>query len=100
MEKSLKKSAQEKSQKYWFRPVPFWGVFAAYYPANTKGIIATAVLLAVLLKIGIILFYLTSSLTTFAWQFLPWALAIFCIFDLLCFRFGEYPEWWQKREAR
>ncbi len=86
------------STQYWFRPKKFWKFFAFYYPTSLSGWLATAILF----MIGLSSFQLSqidsnSPLETLL-RFAPWLIAIFALYDLLCFRFGEYPSWWRKKK--
>ena len=89
--------SEQNSTAYWFRPLRFWGVFALYYPVSRKGFIATAFLVAPLVLLFLFIESQELSLFDTLFQFAPWAIAFGAIFDLLCFRFGEYPSWWYKK---
>lgn len=84
-------------KKYHFRPARL-GVFAIYYPATILGWIITIVL------ISLLLFFFekadagSGSISDTLLRFSSWAIIILLIFDLLCFRMGEYPSWWKKRQ--
>ncbi len=83
---------------YWFRPKKFWKVFAFYYPASEAGYVA---ILLLFLPLVIIFQYIDSyahSASDTLFNFIPWLIAFAAIFDGLCFRFGEYPSWWKKRD--
>ena len=81
--------------KYWFKPARFWKWFAAYYPVSWEGWFASIVIVT----IGIVIFrkidLQSSSVSDTLLMFAPWAIALFLIFDMLCFRRGEYPSWWK-----
>jgi uncharacterized membrane protein len=81
--------------KYWFKPARFWKWFAAYYPASWEGWFATVVLVS----IGVVIFrkidLQSHSVSDTLLMFAPWAIALFLMFDMLCFRRGEYPSWWK-----
>ena len=84
-------------KKYWFKPARFWKWFAFYYPVSFAGWIATLVLGAALIKIFVFIDANSHSGSDTLITFAPWAIAILLLFDLLCFRFGEYPSWWKKK---
>ncbi len=72
-------------------------MFAFYYPTSRQGFVATVLLV---LPLIVLFFFIRSqavSLFDTLFQFAPWAIAFGAIFDLLCFRFGEYPSWWYKK---
>lgn len=83
---------------YWFRPKRFWKWFAFYVPTSISGLLSTLIILLVAVKIFIIIDLTSSSGTDTLLRFAPWAIALMLFFDLLCFRFGEYPSWWRKKE--
>ncbi|MEK7193296.1 MAG: hypothetical protein AAB652_00735 [Patescibacteria group bacterium] len=84
-------------KNYWFRPKRFWRWFAAYYPASWQGWIATLVLAALLVAGFLIIDSRSHSGSDTLLGVAPFVIAIFLVFDLLCFRMGEYPSWWKKR---
>lgn len=90
----------EEPNQYWFRPKRFWGVFAFYYPSSLPGIFVTSFLIAVLIGIYFLVREITTSYLYTALFVLPWFIACGAIFDMLCFRFGEYPSWWNKKVKR
>ncbi len=81
---------------YWFKPKRWGKWVAVYYPTSWQGWLTTLILAVVFVK----MFWLadqhshsgSDTLTMFA----PWAIIIFLISDLICFRKGEYPWWWRK----
>ena len=82
---------------YHFRPARL-GVFAIYYPATILGWAITIILTA-----GLVFFFQrvdqnSHSASDTLINFAPFAIVILLIFDLLCFRIGEYPTWWKKKE--
>jgi len=83
--------------KYWFKPARFWKWFAFYYPTSLKGWIMTIILIFAFVKLFILVDRNSHSVSDTLIAFAPWAVAIFLLFDLLCFRFGEYPAWWRKK---
>jgi len=85
-----------EERKYWFRPLKFWKIFAFFYPTSKPGYIATLLLVVPLVFLYAFIESLGMSLFDTLFQFAPWAIAFGAIFDLLCFRFGEYPSWWRK----
>jgi len=54
----------------------------------------------VLLGIGVILFVFVDSRSHSTSDtllgFAPWAIMMMTLFDMLCFRYGEYPAWWKR----
>ncbi len=87
----------QKDKKYWFKPAKFWGYFAFYYPVSFSGWVATAVLLAIFVKLFLLADAHSHSGSDTLISFAPWAISIFLLFDMLCFHFGEYPSWWGKK---
>ena len=85
------------SKRYWFRPKRFWGWFAAYYPTSWQGWLITLVLAALLVKVFWLVDQHSHSGSDTLIGVAPWAMIIFLIFDLLCFRTGEYPAWWRRK---
>jgi hypothetical protein len=79
-------------QHYWFVPKRFWKVCAAYYPVTWEGWMVTLVIVG----LGIALYFLVDSGLLYATLLVVLAL----IFDLACFRTGEYPSWWKTRQHR
>ena len=83
-------------KKYWFKPARL-GWVAVYYPVLFPGWVLTFACLFFLFYY----FAISSSLATTFWDFcelfVPKAVIIFLIFDLACFRTGEYPSWWRNR---
>ena len=83
---------------YLFKPKRFLNYFAFYYPSSKKGWMITLFLFA----FGALIFWQidmhshSGSDTLLA--FSPWFISIAMMFDLLCFRFGKYPSWWEKRK--
>ena len=85
------------SMKYWFRPKKFWKVFAFYYPTSIAGWLTTVFLATVFVRLFMIVDSGSHSGSDTLIRFAPYAIAIFVLFDFLCFRFGEYPSWWRKK---
>ena len=83
---------------YWFRPKRFWGWFAFYVPTSRAGWIATLILLALAVLLFRAIDAESHSGSDTLLSFAPWAIALLALFDLLCFRFGEYPSWWRKKK--
>ena len=84
---------------YWFRPKKFWKWFAFYYPASRRGWAVTLVLIGIA---GLIFSFVdqnSHSATDTLLSFAPWAIVLMLIYDMLCFRKGEYPEWWRKDQT-
>lgn len=82
---------------YWFRPKRFWKWFAFYVPTSIAGYLITMVLLMLAAYAFVIIEQASLSGADTLISFAPWALALMLFFDLLCFRFGEYPSWWKKK---
>lgn len=80
---------------YWFRPARFWKWFAFYYPASKEGWIATGILLATGVAVFLFGEGCSDSVSEALIGFVPWFVALASVFDLLCFRRGEYPDWWR-----
>ena len=84
--------------KYWFRPKRVGKWVAAYYPASTPGWLVTLALSAGLIKIFWWVDSHSHSGSDTLISFAPYFIAILLIYDLLCFRLGEYPWWWRKQK--
>lgn len=82
--------------KYWFRPKRFWNWFAAYYPSSVEGWAVTISLIVFAVVIFLHIDKNSHSVSDTLISFTPWVLAFFVIFDLFCFRKGEYPSWWRR----
>lgn len=87
---------ESRPMKYWFKPKRFWNWFAFYYPTSLAGWLATVFLLTVFVRLFFIVDARSHSASDTLINFAPYAIAIFLLFDFLCFRFGEYPSWWRK----
>ena len=85
--------------RYWFRPARFWRCFAFYYPASRKGWVATVILLMVAVAMFLFVKSRAQSFGDILFGFAPWCIALGAVFDLLCFRFGEYPSWWKDKNC-
>lgn len=83
-------------KNYWFRPKKFWKCFAFYYPSSWQGWVITIVLIALFMASFIAVDSNSHSGSDTVISFAPYGIAVFLIFDLLCFRKGEYPSWWKK----
>ena len=81
---------------YWFKPKRFWKWFAFYYPVNLKGWIVTIVLFVFAVLIFCRIDSTSHSVSDTLFSFAPWIIGLMLIYDLLCFRTGEYPNWWKK----
>lgn len=57
----------------------------------------TLILAAAFVKLFIIIDSHSHSGSDTLFAFAPWAIGIFLLFDLFCFRTGEYPAWWRKK---
>lgn len=84
------------ARHYWFRPKRFWRWFAAYYPTAWQGWVVTLVLAFALIFIFVAVDRSSHSASDALFGVAPYAIAILLIFDLLCFRTGEYPSWWRR----
>ncbi len=82
--------------KYWFRPARFWKWFAFYYPASKEGWLVTIFLFAMAAALFRFVDSRSSSVSDTFLGFAPWFIALALVFDLLCFRRGEYPSWWRR----
>ncbi|TSC81817.1 MAG: Uncharacterized protein G01um101420_821 [Parcubacteria group bacterium Gr01-1014_20] len=80
-----------------FKPARL-GIFAIYYPATILGWSITFTLVALLIFFFQKVDQNSHSVSDTLINFAPYAIAILLIFDLLCFRMGEYPSWWRKRK--
>jgi len=87
-------------QKYWFRPARFWKWFAFYYPASKEGWAVTLFLLLLAIKMFVFIDSRSHSVSDTLLAFAPWAFTIMLLFDLMCFRKGEYPSWWRKNNDK
>src|SRR5581483_4628945 len=87
------------SRHYWFRPKR-WGEFAVYYPVNFPGWVVTLACLFFLVYLFIVDLWIAYPLGGGFLHFLLEAVTIFLIYDLFCFRAGEYPSWWHGRHWR
>lgn len=97
---AVEKMLSFQPKKYWFRPARFWKWFAFYYPASQRGWAVTLILLGIG---GLVFAWIESgsdSRMETVVSFLPWGIALMAVFDMLCFRHGEYPSWWRKRDDR
>lgn len=81
---------------FHFKPARL-GVFAIYYPATLFGWAITIILTASLVFFFERADQNSHSTSDTLLNFSPFAIAILLIFDLLCFRIGEYPSWWRKK---
>jgi hypothetical protein len=85
---------------YWFQPKKFWKWFAFYYPTSREGWGVTLVLVLLAVKLFLFIDARSHSGSDTLISFAPWAIALLAIFDMLCFRHGEYPSWWRKNLPR
>jgi len=67
-----------------------------YYPASKEGWIVTLILLLLAVKIFLFIDARSHSVLDTLTGFAPWVITLMAVFDLLCFRRGEYPSWWRK----
>lgn len=91
---------KEKVPHYWFRPVRFWKICACYYPSSREGVGVTLFLVFLL---GALFYFIdmeSHSVSDTLIRFVPWLLVGLLLFDLFCFRFGEYPAWWREHKKR
>lgn len=92
----LAESQAVPPNRYWFRPARFWKWFAFYYPASRRGWGVTLMLIGIALLLFVWVDSQSHSVSDTLVAFLPWAIALMAVYDLLCFRRGEYPWWWRK----
>lgn len=85
---------------YWFRPMRFWKWFAFYYPASRRGWGVTFILLGLAGSIFAFIDSQSHSVSDTLIGFAPWAITLMTLFDMLCFRHGEYPAWWRERISK
>jgi hypothetical protein len=86
------------SNRYWFRPKRL-GEFAAYYPVNFPGWVVTLSCFFFLIYFLVVDREIyTPALGLF--HFFLEAVVILLIYDLFCFRTGEYPSWWSGHRLR
>lgn len=83
-------------RKYWFRPKKFWGWFAAYYPVSREGWTIAGVAVLALALIFIHADRTSHSASDTFLASAPGGIIVLLIIDLICFRTGEYPNWWRK----
>jgi len=83
--------------KYWFKPAR-WGPVAVYYPSLFPGWVATFGCLFFLLYYFAFSFVMSTDVPSWILYFAPRAILVFLVFDLICFRTGEYPSWWKVHE--
>ena len=85
--------------KYWFRPARL-GWIAVYYPVMFPGWVFTFICIFFLYYF----FILSSASTSTTWEmvlsYLPKAVIVFFVYDLACFRTGEYPSWWRNLKIK
>ena len=86
--------------RYWFRPKRFWRWFALYVPTSLGGWVVTLFLLALAAAFFFLIDYRSHSASDTLINFAPYAVMFMLLFDLLCFRLGEYPSWWRKEQVR
>ncbi len=84
-----------KHSYYWFKPKKV-GVFAIYYPTNFPGWVVTLSCLFYLFYFVSIASQISSNISSYIYWFLPRAIIVLIVYDLFCFRAGEYPYWWRK----
>ncbi len=82
---------------FWFKPARFWKWFAAYYPASWQGWLVTLIIGSAAVYIFTLVDARSHSGSDTLMNFAPWAIILGLIFDLICFRTGEYPAWWRRR---
>ena len=86
--------------RYWFKPARWGKWVAVYYPASGAGWIVTIILLAGAIKSFLLADLHSHSGSDTLIAFAPAAISLLLIFDLLCFRLGQYPWWWKKPEIK
>ncbi|MEI7777491.1 MAG: hypothetical protein WCI52_02695 [bacterium] len=80
-------------KKYWFKPAR-WHSIAVYYPVMFPGWVITLSSLFFIVYLGTFSAVTTNSINDFVISFVPRFVVVLLIFDLFCFRTGEYPKWW------
>ena len=85
--------------RYWFKPARFWKWFAFYYPVSRAGWVATMFLVGLAVMTFLLIDSRSHSGSDTLIGFAPWFIALASVFDLLCFRCGEYPSWWHKHRT-
>lgn len=81
--------------RYWFKPARFWKWCAAYYPVTWEGWVATFLLGGSALALFLLIDSRSHSGSDTLIGFAPWFIALGALYDMLCFRRGEYPAWWK-----
>ena len=81
---------------YWFKPWRLGKWIAVYRPTSWQGWVVMVVLLAMAVFIFHRIDANSHSVSDTLFTFAPWAIALMCLFDMACFRKGEYPWWWKQ----
>lgn len=68
-------------------------------PTNFSGWVVTLVLLGCLLFVFRAIDSMSHSVSDTLLKFSPWFIAILLLYDILCFRLGEYPSWWRRENV-
>mgnify|MGYP001563454713 CR=1 FL=1 len=85
------------NMRYWFRPKRFWRWFAAYYPVSWGGWVIVFLTAAVLVYFFLAVDRNSHSVSDTLINFVPRAILVGIIFDVITRLTGEYPFWWRKR---
>ena len=83
-------------KKYWFKPKKFWRWFAAYYPITREGWITTIGALVAIFLIFMNADGQSHSVSDAFFTSAPKIIIVLLAFDIISFRTGEYPSWWNK----
>jgi len=81
---------------YWFKPKRFWYYFAAYYPVSWQGWGIVIFFLGLLYCKFVRIDSASHSVSDTLYEFAPWVVGIFLLFDVVTRIKGEYPFWWKK----
>jgi len=82
---------------YWFKPKRFWRWFAAYYPSAWQGWLVTLMLFYLLVSAFIRIDQEAGTTLEAVYSFIPAALLLLLIFDLITRLTGQYPSWWRRK---
>ncbi|MEK7181078.1 MAG: hypothetical protein AAB738_01945 [Patescibacteria group bacterium] len=85
-------------KKYHFKPKKL-GYIAGYYPVTWQGWLVTLILVVAFVTLFLQADKNSHSASDTLINFAFPGTAILLIFDLLCFRMGEYPSWWHKKKC-
>jgi hypothetical protein len=74
------------------------GWVAIYYPVLFPGWVLTFFCLFFILYFYAFAAATTSTTSGMIYSFLPKVVIVFLVYDLACFRMGEYPYWWKLKD--